>query len=93
MDLRTVIVGEGFHPGATDRRMELTAGEVLVLVREPSNLFDKNAVAVFSSDGVKLGYVPRTEAPVVAKVIDSGKEPKAQALRAGRTEIAITWEG
>lgn len=89
--LRTVIVGGHFHDGALERSKALLVGERLLLLREPTNPFDKNAVAVMSEDGVKLGYIPRTEAPSVAKAIDAGFEPWAETLRKGLTSINVKW--
>ena len=36
------------------------AGQAVMLVHEPSNPFDKHAIAVKQLDGTDLGYVPMT---------------------------------
>jgi SWI/SNF-related matrix-associated actin-dependent regulator of chromatin subfamily A3 len=92
MDVRTVIVGGRFYEGALDKIRALKAGEELILAREPSNPYDKNAVAVMAPDGAKLGHVPAADAPLVARAMDRGIEPKAIVQRAGNAAIAITWE-
>lgn len=57
----TVIVGTHHRgPEALARLERLAVGETVALVREPTNPHDPNAVAVYSTDGVHLGYVPRT---------------------------------
>ena len=43
----------------------------LDLIREPLNIYDSNAVAVYCS-GRKIGYLSRKDAVEVAPVIDSG---------------------
>lgn len=92
MQLRTAIVGGQYHPGALERARKLKARERLVLMREPTNPHDKNAVAVMTEDGLKLGYVPRTDSPAVAKVLDSGHEPVVLVVVSGGTSITVNWE-
>ena len=45
----------------------------LQMVREPENKYDKFAVALFLDDS-KIGYLPRTQNEVVARLMDAGKE-------------------
>lgn len=47
--------------------------EVLLLEREPSNAFDRNAVKVVTKDGKLLGYLNRGLASEIAPLMDSGK--------------------
>lgn len=89
--MRISIVGESFHKGAYEARIRLKKGEELWLIREANNSFDKNAVAVHNADGQKLGYIPRQDAPAVAKVLDSGKTCKAVVRLAGATAIEVSW--
>lgn len=88
----TTIVGSGFHPGAPEAVRRLKRGEELMLLREPANPHDRNAVAVLTQDGQKLGYVPRQDAPSVAKVLDLELPIGATARSAGLPGIDITWE-
>lgn len=44
-------------------------GAALVLVREPDNKYDKNAVAIYL-DGRRVGYVPKNQNGVLAQFID-----------------------
>lgn len=75
---------------------ELKVGEKLTLVREPTNKFDKNAVAVWCQ-GRHIGYVPKTQNVVLAKFIDAnGTVPDekeapelfAMADEAGKVEVS-----
>lgn len=91
--MKTYIAGAPYHPGARETIAKLRKGEELVLVREPSNPHDRNAVAVHAADGTKLGYVPRVDAPAVAKVLD--RELPCGCCFDGKTSttsIAIEWE-
>jgi hypothetical protein len=45
-------------------------GEVVRLVRSPSNRHDKNAIEVHA--GEQIGFIPQDEAETLAPVIDSG---------------------
>ena len=46
---------------------------LLKMVREPDNKFDKFAVALHLEDG-KIGYLPKTQNEVIARLMDAGKE-------------------
>lgn len=90
--VRTVIVGGGYTPNGSARTRALLKAEALVLLREPGNPHDRHAVAVYAQDGTKLGYVPRTESPLVAKAIDENFNPEACAVNKGSTALSITWD-
>ena len=52
---------------------QLRAGERLLLVREPDNPYDDNAIRVDSEIGEhKIGYVPRADAAELARQLDAG---------------------
>lgn len=91
--MKTYIAGAPYHEGARDAIAKLRRADELVLVREPSNPHDRNAVAVHATDGTKLGYVPRVDAGAIAKVLD---RELACSCRFGggasTTSIEITWE-
>ena len=88
----TYIVGAHYRVGAREAIAELRAEEALTLRREPLNPHDRNAVAVFDACGQQLGYVPRQDAPTVAKVMDLGLPIIARCRAAGTTSIDISWE-
>jgi len=91
--MKTYIAGAPYHEGARDAIAKLRRADELVLVGEPSNPHDRNAVAVHAADGTKLGYVPRVDAGAIAKVLD---RELACSCRFGgspsTTSIEITWE-
>jgi len=54
------VAGFQYHEGMNSRVFEThKEGEGLVLRREPDNLHDPLATAIFTKSGHKLGYVPR----------------------------------
>lgn len=58
----------------------LCEGATLRLIREATNPYDANAVAVYFR-GDKLGYVPRRENAAVAQLLDRGHELDARIVR------------
>ncbi len=59
---------------------DLQSGQKLKLLREPNNPHDSKAIAVFTSNGHKLGYVPRTHNPLPADLMDNGHKLTASLL-------------
>lgn len=91
-DIRTVVVGGPHHDGALERTQGLILGERLLLMREPANPYDKNAVAVMTTDGQKLGYIPRGDAKRIASILDAELGIAAYCRSKGTTSIIIKWE-
>ena len=48
-------------------------GDRLTFIREPGNPYDENAIRIQNQDGVKLGYVPKKDNIVFARLMDAGK--------------------
>jgi hypothetical protein len=73
------------HYEGPDAYAALHAGERLVLVREPDNPYDANAVRV-EWRGRMLGYVPQRENAAVARHLDrgTGLEARIVSLRENR---------
>lgn len=70
---RYSIVGTNFTGIPESFMMELQPGENAVLVREPNNQFDPNAVAVWIK-GHRVGYIPRKQNAVLAAFIDQNAQ-------------------
>jgi hypothetical protein len=51
----------------------LKPGDRFLLIREPENQFDKFAVAIYTAEKMKLGYLPRMKNESVARLMDAGK--------------------
>jgi hypothetical protein len=58
---------------------QIRLGDALVLVREPENPHDANAVRV-DWNGHILGYVPRTENTAIARQLDRGNRLQARIV-------------
>lgn len=76
--LQTHVAGLAYHQVA--QAVELQAGTLLTLRREPENPHDALAIEVLTEAGVKLGYVPRNRNPVLARLMDAGESLAAQVL-------------
>ncbi|MEE8715848.1 MAG: single-stranded-DNA-specific exonuclease RecJ [Coriobacteriales bacterium] len=73
----TKVVGVSFE-GRQQVVARLSTDDELLLVREPDNPHDPNAVAVTTRDGVRLGYLRRTVAAALAPEIDRGARYRVQ---------------
>ena len=71
--LRTEIAGTSHVVGFEELEPFLLPGNRLELIRVPSNPSDPNAIKIFTRDRVKLGYVPRKDNPILARLMDAGK--------------------
>ena len=67
---------------------QLSLGDPLQLSREPENPYDENAVAIYR-EGIKLGYLPRVENIVVARMMDKGHH--INALIENKQKSADPW--
>lgn len=52
------LVGVKFHPRGSKLVSDMNEGHEVLLVREPGNKYDANAIAVY----VQIGYIKATEA-------------------------------
>lgn len=72
---------------------EVVVDGELQLKREPDNEFDKYAILVLNKSGRKLGYVPRRDNMIIARLMDAGKQMKVTVKNiekdAGAIEVNI----
>ena len=52
---------------------DIDVGAALALKREPENENDGLAISVETVGGEKIGYVPRSHNPILARLLDAGK--------------------
>ena len=71
--LRTEVAGTSHVVGIEELEPFLRPGDRLELIRVPSNPSDPNAIKIFTRDRVKLGYVPRKDNQILARLMDAGK--------------------
>ena len=69
----TYIAGTSFIPGLEDLIEHLKINEKLDFFREPDNKHDKEAIVIKTNNKIKLGYVPRSDNVIFARLMDAGK--------------------
>lgn len=82
------LAGFQFHDGA-EVWAHLREGDRFELLREPTNAYDRRAVAVFWK-GRKLGFIPRYENDSAASLMDEGR--KLHATLAAKREGRDLWQ-
>ena len=87
----TYITGTFHVPGANAAIAQLVAGQILRLEREPHNLHDRNAIAVYSFDR-RLGFVPAVKARIIAPQMDEGRSVVCRYAKGRRGSIDIEVE-
>ena len=70
----TAVAGTKYQENIGEKCKDLELGERLTLVREPNNPYDERAIAVHTSMGDKLGYVPRAVNLILSRLMDAGHE-------------------
>ena len=55
-------------------------GENVSLIRNPSNRFDSNAIAVYNCRDVQVGFISKDGAVILARVMDAGRNVYGKVL-------------
>lgn len=71
--LATTAAGTTHVAGIEELEPFLRPGDRLELVRVPDNPSDPNAIKIYTRDRVKVGYVPRKDNLILARLMDAGK--------------------
>ncbi len=75
------VAGTSFSPEGSNKREETArnccVGERMLLLREPENPHDSNAIAVHTRAGWKVGYIEREHAEWITPIIDRNEEVSA----------------
>ena len=69
----TYVAGTSYAEGIEELEPHLKIGDTLDFFREPDNPYDKRAIVIRTTDGVKIGYVPRADNVVFSRLMDAGK--------------------
>ncbi|MEI7845648.1 MAG: HIRAN domain-containing protein [Chloroflexota bacterium] len=78
----TRVAGFQHHQGKDPKvRVLLFPGAELILVREPENKYDSKAVAIYTQNGDKIGFVPRSENHIPAAMADQDLYLGAEVTR------------
>ena len=78
----TRVAGVSFRQSSMKKVVE---GHKLILISEPTNKYDPNAIMVCLGDTEdQIGYIPKSEAPDVKKLLEEGKVKGCKVLFVGR---------
>ena len=69
----TYIAGTSHTEGIEALEPHLNINDRLEFFREPDNPYDGQAIVVKTVDGVKIGYVPKQDNIIFARLMDAGK--------------------
>ena len=87
------VAGTSYIEGIKELEPFLKIDDRLQFYREPDNHYDKQAIMIKTVDGVKIGYVPRNDNVVFARLMDAGKllfgKIASKELKDSRVKINI----
>ena len=69
----TYVAGTSYIEGIEKLEPNMHEGDRLDFFREPNNPYDAQAIMIRNSDGIKIGYVPRADNVIFARLMDAGK--------------------
>ena len=69
----TYVAGTSHIEGMEELEPHLQTDDRLDFFREPDNQYDAQAIVIKTADGVKIGYVPRQDNVIFARLMDAGK--------------------
>lgn len=69
----THVAGTTHIEGIEELEPHLNIDDRLEFFREPDNKYDKRAIMIKNTDGIKIGYVPREDNVVFSRLMDAGK--------------------
>ncbi len=67
------VAGTTHIEGIEELEPHLNIEDKLDFFREPDNRYDKEAIMIKTSSGVKIGYVPKQDNVIFARLMDAGK--------------------
>ncbi|SHO81072.1 hypothetical protein MNB_SV-15-229 [hydrothermal vent metagenome] len=76
------VVGLQYYDG---KNYYASKDKFLTLKREPNNIYDKKAIEVFDNN-LKIGYVPKRENRVIAKIMDQKVDVVAKVIKFNKDE-------
>lgn len=69
----THVAGTSHVEGIEELEPHLNIDDKLDFFREPDNPYDHKAIVIKNADGVKIGYVPKADNVIFARLMDAGK--------------------
>jgi hypothetical protein len=83
--LQITVAGTSYAKDLERVQDKITVEQVLTMKREPSNQYDKHAIALYVDD-VRVGYVPANLNVVCSRLMDAGKMFFARVIKSN-------WDG
>ena len=71
--LETHIAGTSYVDGIEEKTREIVPGMVLSFRRDPANRHDDMAIQILNDRKERIGFVPRKDNQVLARLMDAGK--------------------
>lgn len=69
----TYVAGTNHIEGIEELEPHLNVDDRLAFFREPDNRYDTQAIVIKTVDGVKIGYVPKQDNVIFARLMYAGK--------------------
>lgn len=69
----TYVAGTTHIEGIEELEQYLNVEDKLDFFREPDNKYDEQAIMIKTVNGVKIGYVPKKDNVIFARLMDAGK--------------------
>lgn len=69
----TYVAGTTHIEGIEELEPHLKVDDRLEFFREPDNSYDNQAIVIKTYDGVKIGYIPKQDNVIFARLMDAGK--------------------
>lgn len=69
----TYVAGTTHIEGIEELEQYLNVEDKLDFFREPDNKYDEQAIMIKTVNGVKIGYVPKQDNVIFARLMDAGK--------------------
>ena len=68
------VAGTSHIEDAAGKTAELAKDSPLYLRREPGNEYDRDAIAIYTAEENRIGYVPQKHNPILSRLMDGGRE-------------------
>ncbi len=68
------VAGTSHIEDAAGKTAELAKDAPLYLRREPGNEYDRDAIAIYTAEENRIGYVPQKHNPILSRLMDGGRE-------------------
>lgn len=67
------VAGTSHIEDAAGKTAELQKDSPLYLRREPGNEYDRDAIAIYTAEENRIGYVPQKHNPILSRLLDGGR--------------------